>query len=190
MKLRKLLPAVAYLALAIAPILLLRNRIAWSTLIPSRPGLLVLALALLATIVYRVSMFVLVTRRVQRLGCINKLGAATATGFTLAVIVSPILEELLFRGALQPTLGLPATACLFAAMHATDSPLMPTNPLLALPMGFGFGAVALYGGLGVAILAHSAFNLSGLVALQAMRRCAAERGAAHQVTFGVPPVAS
>lgn len=84
-------------------------------------------------------------------------------------------EELLFRGALQPLLGLwPATA-LFVAAHvrayrfrADRTTLVQASTLLA--MGLLLGLVARTIGLGAAVVAHVAIDVAGLCVVRAAHR--------------------
>lgn len=76
-------------------------------------------------------------------------------------------EELLFRGALQPLLGLWAATALFVAAHARAYRFRVDRTALAqiatlLAVGLLFGVVARYVGLYAAIVTHVATDLAGL----------------------------
>jgi membrane protease YdiL (CAAX protease family) len=111
-------------------------------------------------------------------------GAALAAAVVLAVLVVPLLEELLFRSFLQPLLvqnlgdrgGVAATSVVFAALHGPSAFL----PLFALSLVLGFVMLrtqrlaaawavhALHNGLQLALLflvpeAGEAIGRSGLL---------------------------
>ncbi|NDJ77990.1 MAG: CPBP family intramembrane metalloprotease [Chloroflexi bacterium] len=70
-------------------------------------------------------------------------------------LVAGIPEEILFRGAIQPTLGWPLTALLFGALHA----ITRTYFVYATVAGLLLGGLALWrDGLWAAIAAHSAVD--------------------------------
>jgi hypothetical protein len=82
-------------------------------------------------------------------------------------LAAGIGEELLFRGALQPLLGLWETTALFVAAHARAyrfrvdrTTLVQLATLLAV--GLGLGLVAGHVGLYAAIVAHVAIDVVGL----------------------------
>ncbi len=84
------------------------------------------------------------------------MGAATGIG-----------EEVLFRGAIQPSLGLWVTSLLFAGVH-----LQYISPVIVVPFVLGviLGWVRLRWGLMASIWTHSMYNtLVGLLALLALQ---------------------
>ena len=95
----------------------------------------------------------------------NPLWIALAAGFG---------EELLFRGALQPMLGIWATSLLFLLAHtriyrfnAFDSRvLLQAASVFAISVCFGY--VAQYAGLFSAMLIHAAMDIAGLYAVRRM----------------------
>lgn len=95
------------------------------------------------------------------LGCCSVLGA-----FYLAAI-SSLGEELLFRGTVQPFLGLPLTSALFGLMHMGPGRLISAWSLWAalagLLLGWTFSAT---GNLWPAIGAHFLVNLVSLLGLR------------------------
>lgn len=91
-----------------------------------------------------------------------------------SVIVAPVLEEMFFRGTLQPAAGerlgsglwrewtaVLIVAAAFAAVHAVaGAGLLAT--VITFIAGIGFGLVARSYGVGAAIVAHVVFNAAGL----------------------------
>lgn len=79
--------------------------------------------------------------------------------FALAAM-SAIGEEFLFRGALQPTLGIIMTSLIFGLCHVAPLGVSRWSwPLLSSTAGFVFGALKLTsGGLLAPIVAHFLFN--------------------------------
>ncbi len=90
---------------------------------------------------------------------------SVGTIFLLAAL-SSVSEEVLFRGALQPRLGIPLTSLLFAATHLQYA-ISPAT-LVVFVIGLVLGAVRHYFGTWAAILTHFGYNfgllLMGLVA--------------------------
>ena len=81
---------------------------------------------------------------------------------TLAV-ASGVAEELFFRGALQPTLGLVAASAIFGAAHLGPGRRFFTWTLWAGLMGFAFGGLYLVTGSILApIVAHVSINHENL----------------------------
>lgn len=93
-------------------------------------------------------------------------------------ICAGVGEELFFRGALQPWLGIMLTAVLFVAIHGYLDPrqwrTMGYGSLLTVFM-IGFGSMADHWGLYAPILAHIAFDV---VLLQRMAKEWRDRNAA------------
>ena len=83
-------------------------------------------------------------------------------------LLSGVAEELLFRGALQPTLGLPLTCLLFGMVHWPMTPkLIPwtiSAGLLGLAFGYGF---ELSGHITGPVVAHFTINFINLKSLGA-----------------------
>lgn len=87
--------------------------------------------------------------------------AGSVTTFSAALLValfSSVGEELAFRGALQPVLGLGLTSVLFALTHIQYQ-LTPAT-LIILVVGLVLGLVRRYYGTAAAILAHFAYNFT------------------------------
>lgn len=94
------------------------------------------------------------------------LGPLTWGQAFLLALFSGIAEELLFRGAMQPTLGLGLTSLLFAFVHWPMSPdLVPwtiSAGLMGLAMGWGFETSGHVVG---PVLAHFTINFINLRSL-------------------------
>ncbi len=91
------------------------------------------------------------------------LGDVSSREIVVLAIASAIGEEVLFRGALQPWIGLWPQAALFALLHVGPGRRFLPWTLWALVMGLVFGAlVQLTGDLGGAIVAHFTINFLNL----------------------------
>lgn len=85
------------------------------------------------------------------------------------VLGAPLLEEVIFRGYLMPTLGLAASSLLFGVVHMNyrkDFSLWDRASGLAhfSLIGLGLGLVAEYSGLLVSIILHVTVNTAGVLA--------------------------
>ena len=79
-------------------------------------------------------------------------------------LTSAIGEELFFRGAMLPAFGLLASAVIFGFAHGFFQAPYRTWALLAVAMGFIFGAVTLMTGTIIAAtVAHATINFVGLL---------------------------
>jgi membrane protease YdiL (CAAX protease family) len=83
-----------------------------------------------------------------------------ATIFILALL-SSVSEEFLFRGALQPRLGLVLTAVLFAFVHQQYA-ISPAT-LIVLLIGVVLGLLRRHFGTWTAVLTHFGYNFTLLV---------------------------
>ena len=91
------------------------------------------------------------------------LGDVSSREIMILAVASSIGEEVLFRGALQPWLGLGPQAALFALLHVGPGRRFLPWTLWALVMGLVFGAlVELTGDLGAPIVAHFTINFLNL----------------------------
>lgn len=90
------------------------------------------------------------------MGNFSGLAGAFAIGLTAAVG-----EEMFFRGAYQPRMGLVLAAAVFASFHVQYF-LSPAT-LLVLVMGFIFGVLRQRTSLTVAILVHFLYNFSSVL---------------------------
>lgn len=85
-------------------------------------------------------------------------------------LYSALGEELLFRGGLQPWLGLWITSILFGILHWPSNKNMIFYPFFAMAAGFSFGWMFEYtGGLLAPILAHCIINAVNLYRIVHMR---------------------
>jgi len=81
----------------------------------------------------------------------------------ILALTSGIAEEALFRGALQPTVGLWAASAVFGLMHFPPSRRLVAWPILAAVLGLAFGAIYhSTGNLLGPMAAHVIINLVGL----------------------------
>lgn len=91
------------------------------------------------------------------------LGPLTTRDIIILAAASSIGEELLFRGALMPWLGLWAQAAIFACLHIGPGRRFVPWTAMALAMGVGFGLMARYTcNLGAPIAAHFMINFLNL----------------------------
>lgn len=91
------------------------------------------------------------------------LGPLTGKEIIILALASSIGEELLFRGALLPWLGLWVQGLVFALLHVGPKKRFLPWTVSALVLGVGFGAVAQYtGNLGAPIAAHFMINFLNL----------------------------
>ncbi|MSP16205.1 MAG: CPBP family intramembrane metalloprotease [Myxococcales bacterium] len=91
------------------------------------------------------------------------LGVLSPREIVALAVASSIGEELLFRGAILPWLGLGWSALLFGALHVGPSTRFLPWTLSALLVGVLFGALLLVtGNLGAPIAAHFTVNLMNL----------------------------
>ena len=110
----------------------------------------------------------------QELGrALGPLRGAEVLAISLA---SGVGEELLFRGALQPWLGLVPTSILFAAMHPPITPALRIWPWMALLAGCVLGGLALgTGGLLAPIGLHAGLNAGNMAWIVSMEgTCASD----------------
>jgi membrane protease YdiL (CAAX protease family) len=76
-------------------------------------------------------------------------------------LVAPVGEEILFRGILQPRIGVLAQALAFAAMHVATVNVL--EGILVLAFGAALGLAARRWGLWASIVAHATYNLAALL---------------------------
>jgi uncharacterized protein len=101
-------------------------------------------------------------------GAFAPLDLAKAVALALA---SGIAEEVFFRGALLPAIGLVGSACAFGLLHTSFDRQLLGWTIFALAAGLGFGALFVWtGGLLAPITAHVAINGVQLVRLATSRR--------------------
>jgi membrane protease YdiL (CAAX protease family) len=86
-------------------------------------------------------------------------------------LASGIAEEVLFRGAIQPALGLWWTSLLFGLLHFPPDRRLAGWPIFAGVLGLAFGGVyELTGNLLGPIVAHLTINYVGLRRLGSIPR--------------------
>jgi membrane protease YdiL (CAAX protease family) len=90
------------------------------------------------------------------------LSPVSAVLFALLVGVGAGLgEETLFRGAVQPVIGIPATSVLFASMHVQYGPSLLLVYVFLLSVGLGF--LRKYINTTASFLAHAGYNALGII---------------------------
>jgi uncharacterized protein len=81
----------------------------------------------------------------------------------IVAALSSLAEEALFRGLLQPSLGLWLTAAIFGVLHIGPTPRFLPWTVMAFAAGLAFGALALWtGNIFAPILAHATVNYLNL----------------------------
>src|SRR5215212_14747 len=91
------------------------------------------------------------------------LGPLTGHEIVILALASSIGEELLFRGALLPWMGLWLQALVFALLHVGPGKRFLPWTISSLVLGVAFGWLALWtGSLGAPIAAHFAINFLNL----------------------------
>lgn len=102
------------------------------------------------------------------------LGPLTSRDIAILALASSVGEEILFRGALMPWLGIWVQAAVFAALHIGPGKRFVPWTAMALVMGAGFGGLALATGtLAAPIAAHfviNFLNLRHIVRTEVVRR--------------------
>ena len=92
------------------------------------------------------------------------LSPVSAVLFALLIGVGAGLgEETLFRGALQPVFGIPATSVLFASMHVQYGPSVLLGYIFVLSIGLGL--LRRYINTTASFLAHAGYNTLGILAV-------------------------
>jgi CAAX protease family protein len=118
-----------------------------------------------------------VARRVDQTSTHVFGGLTDAWGIAALTLLPAVCEDLLFRGALQPRLGLLATAVLFTSLHTEYGLSFDTLGILLLAIGLGL--VRKYANTTTSMLCHAAYNLLVGVGLS---------GSAMQAGIGVEAV--
>jgi membrane protease YdiL (CAAX protease family) len=92
------------------------------------------------------------------------LSPVPAVLFALLIGVGAGLgEESLFRGAVQPVFGIPATSVLFASMHVQYGPSLLLGYIFLLSIGLGL--LRRYVNTTASFLAHAGYNSLGILAV-------------------------
>ena len=103
---------------------------------------------------------------------------ARARDLILVAVISGVGEEALFRGALQPILGILVTSLLFGALHVGPDRRYLIWTVWAVGAGFLFGALYEWtGGLLAPATAHVLHNAATLLLWKRSRR---KRSGAHE----------
>jgi membrane protease YdiL (CAAX protease family) len=99
------------------------------------------------------------------------LGPLTTRGAVLLALLSGTAEELLFRGALWPHLGLLGTSLLFGVVHVIPRRALIGYPLFAVGAGLLFGLLREWTGNVIPpMIAHVLVNGTNLVWFQHRRK--------------------
>lgn len=93
-------------------------------------------------------------------------GVSTPVGVVTIALVPAICEETLFRGALQPRLGLIWTAIVFALLHTQYG--FSIDELAVLVLAFGLGVLRHYTNTTTSMLCHAIYNSAMAVQLAAV----------------------
>lgn len=105
--------------------------------------------------------------RIQQGQVLQSLGGQMRTPLEQVGIAlsAGICEELLFRGALQPRIGILLSTALWASFHLqyTCHGLPAAPQLVIVCLGFVFGGLRRWGGLWAAIIAHVAYDATILL---------------------------
>lgn len=118
-----------------------------------------LAVALLSQ---RLSVRFVWARRLEE-ALAEALGPFTVGEAALVAALSAVGEEALFRGAMQPAIGLIATSVAFGLLHVGPGKVFLPWTAMAIAAGFLFGLLALVtGDLAAPIFAHAVVNFVNL----------------------------
>src|SRR5258706_8005469 len=121
------------------------------------------ALGLVVVALTRVATRRLVWARELHASFHDLLGPLTGREIVILALASSIGEELLFRGALLPWMGLWVQAAVFAALHIGPGRRFLPWTASALVLGLAFGKLAAWtGNLGGPIAAHFTINYLNL----------------------------
>lgn len=144
-------------------------------------------LALLGAFALVRALWILILRRKGT--SFEALGVDAPGAGAIAVIVgASILEEVAFRGVVQPALGLPIAALLFGLTHVDGEALgLRTSVVMATLLGFLLGWVAQEFGFVAAVLLHVGFNLSAVVACHVASRVLLHEECDEVAELGLAP---
>jgi membrane protease YdiL (CAAX protease family) len=84
-------------------------------------------------------------------------GLGDPIGIAALALLPGICEEILFRGALQPRLGLLATAALFTSIHTQYG--LSFDAIAVLVVAIGLGAIRKYANTTTSCVCHVSYNL-------------------------------
>jgi membrane protease YdiL (CAAX protease family) len=126
-------------------------------LVPTTVGLGALAGLAAGLLICLAVRMVKAFQRSRSMRVLEVLQSATWLQAILLCAVAACAEEILFRGALQPDLGIWATAVLFGLLHAYGKLYIVVAILAGIGLGFLY---QLSGSLPAAIAAHGLYNLT------------------------------
>jgi uncharacterized protein len=136
-----------------------RSTTTWLLLSP----LLGLAMGLLIVFLSRLAVVQFEWARALHRDFRSLLGELSGREILILAVASSVGEELLFRGALQPWIGIWPQAVIFALLHIGPGLRFLPWTASALLLGAGFGYVYEYtGDLGAPIVAHFTINYLNL----------------------------
>ena len=91
------------------------------------------------------------------------LGPLRGRDILAFAVFSAVAEEMFFRGAIQPELGIVPTSLIFGLLHIAPGRKFLPWPFQAVAMGFAFGGLYwLSGDLSAPIMAHFTINYQNL----------------------------
>jgi membrane protease YdiL (CAAX protease family) len=91
------------------------------------------------------------------------LGPLRSVDIVAFAVFSAVAEEMFFRGAIQPILGIVLTSLIFGVLHIAPGRKFIPWPFQAIAMGFAFGGLFwLSGDLSAPIMAHFTINYQNL----------------------------
>ena len=100
------------------------------------------------------------TLHIEFRGLLGPLGNSDILAYA---ILSAVAEEMFFRGALQPMLGIVPTSLIFGVLHIAPGRKFIPWPFQAIAMGFAFGGLFwLSGDLSAPVMAHFTINYQNL----------------------------
>jgi membrane protease YdiL (CAAX protease family) len=112
-------------------------------------------------------------------------GLNTPVGIAAIAVLPAICEEILFRGALQPRLGLVVTALLFTSIHTQYSISFDTFAVLVIALGLGL--IRKYTNTTTSAACHAGYNLLVSVGIGSLLGLAivAELALAAATVYGI-----
>jgi membrane protease YdiL (CAAX protease family) len=112
-------------------------------------------------------------------------GLNTPVGIAAIAVLPAICEEILFRGALQPRLGLVVTALLFTSIHTQYSISFDTFAVLVIALGLGL--IRKYTNTTTSAACHASYNLLVSVGIGSLLGLAivAELALAAATVYGI-----
>lgn len=119
--------------------------------------------------------FIVIREKIAHTFDLDSIHVGHAVGLSL---VAAVPEEIFFRGAMQPVLGLLLTALIFGALHAMTRLYF----IYAMLAGLGLGLLAnWHGSLWMPIAAHFAVNCWSLILLARWSRMVKQKAPTHEL---------